>query len=268
MDISFIILSWNSERFIDGCLRSIFACLQGTGLRYEVLVVDNGSSDNSPAILRSLATAFPGVVRPVFLDENKGTTVSRNLALRAASGRCLCVMDSDVQLTQGVFPHLIDKLEADSGIGMVVPQILYPGGYWQKSIDQFPTVARKIVRLFCLRKIEQQEGAVELEGTRERDVDYAISAFWLMKRELLESVGLLDEKIFYAPEDVDYCLRIWQAGYAIRYVPAVNVVHHTQEISRGFQLNRAKFSHIAGLVYLFCKHRYCFRRPVFNRGYS
>jgi GT2 family glycosyltransferase len=82
----------------------------------------------------------------------------------------------------------------------------------------------------------------------------------------LEKVGFLDEKIFYSPEDVDYCLRIWQAGFKIHYLPTVSVIHNTQEISRGYKLNRAKLSHIAGLFYLFYKHGYLFRRPVFLEG--
>lgn len=96
------------------------------------------------------------------------------------------------------------------------------------------------------------------------NVDYAISAFWIMKKSVLEEVGLLDEKIFYSPEDVDYCLRIWKSGHAISYIPFVSVVHHTQEISRGFKLNTAFLNHVKGLFYYFTKHRYCFFPPFFQ----
>src|SRR5690606_30425379 len=94
-------------------------------------------------------------------------------------------------------------------------------------------------------------------------VDYAISAFWLVRRSLYAALGGLDEKIFYAPEDVDFCLRVWRSGHSVVYVPSVTVVHHTQEISRGFALNRAKLNHVKGLLYYFLKHRYILRRPVF-----
>lgn len=266
MDLSFIILTWNSERYIEACLRSIGASLQGVGFNYEIFVVDNGSSDQTPAMLRVHAEQHPGVIKPIYLAENRGTTVSRNLALRKAAGRYLCVMDSDVELTQGLFQPLIKVLEARPDIGMVVPRITYPSGRWQKSYDRFPTFAHKVKRLLWLREIERQEGLAVQNQVQERPVDYAISAFWLCKREVLERVGFLDEKIFYAPEDVDYCLRLWQAGYTIQYVPTVSVIHHTQEISRGYKFNRAKLSHIAGLLYLFYKHGYFFKRPVINRG--
>jgi len=268
MDLSFIILTWNSERFIEPCLSSIAACLQDAGLNYEVFVVDNGSSDRTSAMLRTYAEQHPGVIKPIYLAENRGTTVSRNLALRKAAGRYLCVIDSDVELSPGLFQPLIEVLGEQPGIGMVVPRITYPSGRWQKSYDRFPTFADKVKRLLWLRKIERQEGLAEQNQVQVRPVDYAISAFWLCKREVLENVGFLDEKIFYAPEDVDYCLRLWQAGYTIQYVPTVSVIHHTQEISRGCKFNRAKLSHIAGLLYLFYKHGYFFKRPVFNRGLS
>jgi GT2 family glycosyltransferase len=92
------------------------------------------------------------------------------------------------------------------------------------------------------------------------EVDYAISAMWIFKRELLNRVGFLDEKIFYAPEDVDYCLRIWKCGWKVVFDPAVTCIHHTQEISRK-RIGRATFQHILGLLYYFKKHQCFFVRP-------
>jgi GT2 family glycosyltransferase len=264
MDLSFVILTWNSERYVEDCLRSIFTSLEGADQDYEIFVVDNGSSDHTPQILRNLTEQFPKIVKPIFLAENKGTTVSRNLALREACGKYLCVMDSDVILSESLFDPLLKVLNHDPKIGMVVPKILYPSGRWQKSTDQFPTFAHKINRLFRLRKIENYEESIQEAFPEVEPVDYAISAFWLIKREVFEKVGFFDEKIFYSPEDVDYCLRMWKCGYELFYVKSVHIVHHTQEISRGFNLNRAKISHAKGLFYLFCKHGYFLNKPVFE----
>ena len=103
--------------------------------------------------------------------------------------------------------------------------------------------------------MDQRQGLGE-----SRVVDYAISAFWMFRRDVLEKVGLLDERIFYSPEDVDFCIRIWKAGYCIKYFPQVSVIHDAQEISRakGVKINIFTLSHLKGLLYLFLKHRYLF----------
>ena len=261
MNISFIILTWNSEQYLERCFVCIDQALKRTGLSYEVCVLDNGSRDSTPTLLKRLADRHPDVIVPYFEPNNIGTTRSRNRLFATARGDYLCVMDSDVELGQGVVEVLLKEIEANQRLGIVAPCILYPSGAWQKSFDRFPTMVDKINRLFRLRSIEERECLRYSEVTRPFYVDYAISAFWLMRRKLLETVGLLDEQIFYSPEDVDFCLRIWKSGYRVLYVPSVSVIHHTQEISRGLKINRAKLSHIKGLLYYFYKHRYFLRRP-------
>lgn len=264
VDLSFAILTWNSAKYLERCLASIDTALARSRIRYEVLVLDNGSTDGTPQLLERLAAASRGCVVPYYERCNIGTTRSRNRLLRAARGAYVCIMDSDVELPPGVVDRLIPLLDRDRGLGIVVPRIVYPSGAWQKSFDRFPTLTDKINRFFRLREIEEREGR-ELAGqTQPFCIDYAISAFWLMRRELFDSVGFLDERIFYAPEDVDFCLRVWKSGLRILYEPGVTVVHHTQEISRGIKINRAKLSHIKGLAYYFSKHRYLLRRPRFS----
>jgi GT2 family glycosyltransferase len=266
VDLSFAILTWNSEKYLERCVSSIEHALDKTGFVYEILVLDNGSKDGTPRLLARLAEASQGRLVPYYEDTNTGTTRSRNRLFAAARGDYLCVMDSDVELAAGVIDALLPLLARDNGLGIVVPRIVYPSGAWQKSFDRFPTVTDKINRFFRLREIEEREGRQMENRTQPFCVDYAISAFWLMRRSLLRTVGLLDERIFYAPEDVDFCLRVWKAGFRVLYDPSVTVVHHTQEISRGMKINMAKLNHLMGLGYYFLKHRYLLRRPEFTSG--
>lgn len=261
MDLSFVLLTWNSESYIENCFDSLLNSLAATEFSFEIFVVDNGSKDRTVEILNNYLTDHGDVLTLIFLNENVGTTVSRNMALTQVSGDSIVIMDSDVEVSEGIFEKLICSINKSFEIGMVVPRIVYPSGKWQKSIDQFPTLLHKLHRFFRLRSIEEQEGSAEANCLDEKKVDYAISAFWLFKNEVLEKVGLLDENYFYAPEDVDYCLELWKSGYQIVYVPTVTVVHHTQEISRGFKLNKAKKEHIKGLLYYFMKHKYFLFRP-------
>lgn len=265
MTLSLILLTWNSERYIERCLNSIYSSLEALPITFEVLVLDNGSADGTGEILRRFLVTYPSNTKLFFEPSNTGTTRSRNKLLEAASGEYLCVLDSDVELPLKTMEHLLAHLRADHTVGIIAPAIFYPSGAWQKSIDHFPTLLDKLKRFFFLREIERTQSKAYIESTDPLDVDYAISAFWLFRRELLDLVGVLDERIFYAPEDVDYCLRVWKAGQRVLYVPAVRVIHHTQEISRGLKINRAKLEHLKGLAYFFMKHRYIFRRPVFAK---
>lgn len=268
MELSFIVLTWNAERYLERCLGSIGNALRHSALSYEVLILDNGSHDLTAKILSRMAAESPGRMKVYLETENAGTTRPRNRLFAASRGDYLCVMDSDVELPVGVVDALIPRLQEDSGLGIAVPRIVYPHGGWQKSVDRFPTLIDKVDRFFRLREIESREGQLIKESVPPFNVDYAISAFWLFRRDLLGTVGLLDERIFFAPEDVDFCIRVWKAGLRILYDPSVAVVHHTQEITRGWKLNKAKVQHVLGLAYCFRKHRYLFRRPRFHEGLS
>lgn len=263
VDLSFVLLTWNSERYIEKCLGSMLQDLAHTRLTFEIHIVDNGSTDATPGMLTSFKNRHPQIF-PIFLDRNTGTTYSRNLALKKAQGRFIFIMDSDVEIAAGTIEHLIEMLRTHPRAGIVAPCLRYPSGKLQKSTDVFPTVFTKLYRYFFLRRIEAREATHQ--GHEEvHTVDYAISAVWAMRAELLSRVGLLDEKIFYAPEDVDYCLRVWKAGYSILYDSGIACIHHTQEISRGFKLNRSTWRHIQGLFYYFRKHGYFFLRPAHIR---
>ncbi len=260
MDISCVILTWNSERFIGKCLAALFDDLNGSRFSYEIFIVDNGSKDSTVQIISSFKDKHPNHIIPIYLEKNTGTTYSRNLALKKAIGEYIIIMDSDVEISNGTIEKLIKTLDESENTGIVAPKILYPNGNLQKSTDDFPTILTKIYRYFFLRSVEKYESFHNSEeGIRE--VDYAISAMWMLRREVIDKIGLLDENIFYAPEDVDYCLRIWKAGYKILCHSGVSCIHHTQEISRGIKINIATIKHIQGLFYYFRKHKYLFKRP-------
>ncbi|MDH3972744.1 MAG: glycosyltransferase family 2 protein [Deltaproteobacteria bacterium] len=260
--LSLIILSWNSRHHIERCLPSLLSALDKPEVKAEIFIVDNGSTDGSVELLKNYEKDHEGIIKPIYLDSNRGTTYSRNLALKEAAGKYIVIMDSDVELRANIMERLIHVLESEKNAGLVVPRLVYGNGSLQKSTDTFPTLWRKIFRYFFLKKIENREDK-KPEEENIRKVDYAISAFWLFRKEVLRDVGFLDEKIFYAPEDVDYCLRLWKKGYEILYVPHLYAVHHAQEISRGFKFNKAMREHIKGLIYYFVKHRYFFQRPKF-----
>lgn len=260
MDISIIILTWNSEKYIEKCLQSIINDIYSFDYSVEIFIVDNGSIDTTNKIINDFKILYSNIIKPIFLKENVGTTISRNIALKKSTGEYICILDSDVEIPIGTFQILIDEYNKIDKIGLIAPKIVYPNGKFQKSTDVFPTIFTKFFRFFFLKLIENKNNNVI---NRQASVDYAISAMWLFNKKIIKTVGYLDENIFYAPEDVDYCLRIWKKGLSVIYCPFVTVTHHTQEISRGFKFNAAFYNHLKGLMYFFKKHNYVFKSPSF-----
>lgn len=260
MDISVVILNWNSKKHLERCLPSLINSLGCSDYSYEIFVIDNGSADGSVQFLNEVQGGYQEIVKPILLQNNTGTTFSRNLALKAATGDYLVILDSDVEVPPDIINYLVEKVATCPDIGLIVPKLVYPSGALQKSTDVFPTVTRKVIRFFFLKWMEKKDAATHKNASEE--VDYAISAFWVLPKKILSEVGYLDENIFYAPEDVDYCLRIQKCGFKIVYEPTVSAIHHAQEISRGFKFNRAFLEHVKGLLYFYNKHRFLFRRPV------
>ncbi len=264
MDISFVILTWNSADHLSECLRSLFENVDESRFSYEVRIVDNGSVDNTQRIICEYEEKHPGRIVTVWLKRNIGTTRSRNMALKEVPGDFIIVLDSDVEVRQGTVETLIRVWDEFPSCGIAVPRLEYSDGSLQKSTDAFPTLLTKIFRFLFLKYREHRESLMKHDflSAEIQKVDYAISAFWVFKRESLSEVGLLDENIFYAPEDVDFCLRMWESGRQILYVPQASATHHAREISR--HINLSTLHHILGLMYFFVKHRYLFKRPQFG----
>ena len=254
-DVTVVTLSRNSQRYIANCVERTVEDLSSAGLTYEFYVIDNGSTDATPGILERLRARDP-CLRTVRLHANRGTTSTRNLALRRACGEFICVLDSDAYPQPGCIERLIECLRDHPEAGLAAPKVVYPDGRYQKSTDRFPTVLRKLRRAVFLHGMEAREH-VPVAGP----VPYAISAFWLLRRTAIERVGLMDEGIYYSPEDVDYCLRLWKAGLAVWYEPSAVAVHDPRECSRHVLPNRMTLSHLRGLAHLFRKHHYFFRPP-------
>lgn len=266
MDFSVVILTYNSKRYIETCLQSAIDSFNQIHAQFEIFVTDNGSQDGTVDILERFESDYPNQIRVSYFKENTGTTYSRNIGLTNAQGEHIIVLDSDAYLNPDVVSGIRDYLVSTPHCGLAVPTLTYPDGRAQLSTDVFPTLVRKVQRFLYLKDIEQT-----LESkTEPHAVDYAISAFWMFPRHVLNAVGLLDEKIFYSPEDVDYCIRIWKAGFEIHFVPEFSTVHDAQEISRakGFSINWFTLSHLKGLFYLFLKHRFIFSSRRLKRSFK
>lgn len=261
--ISFVILTWNSEEYIIQSLDSIFE--KCSPFICEIFIIDNGSKDNT---VQSLVEHYRdtderSLIKIIQLDKNYGTTISRNIGLRKASGQFIIIMDSDTEIVSGNLTEMLTLLDGDNSIGILAPLITYPNGIPQHSCKKFPTFPVKLLKLlqiFDLHPMINHDFYKDFPFKNITQVETAISAFWLFKKEFIKSIGLLDEHIFYAPEDVDYCVRSWLNGNKVVFYPNFKIIHHTQQITHTNPFSSVALKHLLGLIYYFKKYKYWFSR--------
>lgn len=250
--VGFVILTWNSEKYIANCLDSILKIE-----KYDIFIsiFDNGSKDRTKNILEKYR--FDNIF---FLGcgKNLGTTISRNEALKKLPKTdYIVILDSDTIINDlNGFDKIIDILDNDKEIGIVGPKLVNAEGELQYSGRNIPSIKEKILKVF----FDKSKKTSELEHVdyNEKDdlfcVGYLMSAAWFMRRDFFEKNGFLDEKIFYAPEDVEYCVRAWCNGYKVCYYKKFTVIHFWQRISKKKFFSKHNFEHIKGLMYFFHKY--------------
>ena len=271
--ISVIILTWNSAKYIEKCVHSVYSSVKNKSYSIEVVVVDNGSLDGTPKILERLKSNYHSF-KYILLDKNYGTTFPRNLAIRESKGDFILILDSDTEVKENSIDILLSTLNNKNyeNVGIVAPRLLYPDGSVQHSCKKLPNIILKILKFMPIAFLSRIGENLELYDPRVYfsdfseiiDVDYCISACWLVRRSALNEVGLFDEKIFYTPEDVDLCVRMWLKGWRTIYNPEAEVIHHAQRISK--RNLKVAILHAKGLFYYFKKYRYCLdRRKLYKK---
>ena len=254
--VSVIILTWNSEQQIGACLASLD---QGfSAFSSEVIVVDNGSRDRTRAIVRETRPDAQLLCNP----DNRGVAPARNQGIRLAQGEYILILDDDTVVQPGALDVLIRYMEDRPKVGLCGPRLTDVDGKLQLSCRRFPTLIDKLARRLPSilgQEIARKAEMADWDHRTIREVDYVIGACQVIRRRALQEVGLLDERIFYGPEDVDMCLRLQQAGWRVVYNPDAVVVHEERRMSRSLGSGLV-WKHICGLGYYFWKHGYLLSR--------
>ena len=262
LDLSIIVLTWNSASFIPDCFRSLERAVQGIG--HEIIVVDNGSRDDGLRLLCSIVQR----ARVIRNTTNRGVAAARNQGLAAAIGRYLWLLDVDTRFLDGDMKALIRFMDRNRDVGLAGCRLVYLDGSTQRSCRKFPTVTSKLCRRLQGPRLGRWQAAEDYdpETASVQEVDYVIGAYQLIRREAFQAIGYLDEGIFYGPEDVDYCLRLWKGGWRVIYYPHVSVLHYEQRITQRHLLSRITWEHVVGLLHYFRKHGYWFSREKLYRA--
>lgn len=262
-DISFIILTWNSEKYIKKCLQSIDEI---TRFNTKIYVIDNGSLDGTVSLLNHMKDQLLHAhFESILLASNSGTTVSRNLGLKKAckDSRYICVLDSDTIVNESAVTKLLEILSTDPTIGIVGPVLQGMDASIQNSGRAIPTLSLKFLKVLPSKKLRERGIRKEQIPKKQdvTDVGYLMSACWMMPASLIQEIGFFDENIFYAPEDVEYCMRAWRYGYRVCYVKNASIIHVWQRLSRKKVFSKHNWEHIKGLLYLFHRYHCYFNKP-------
>lgn len=226
MQLSIIIVNWNSKDYLRNCLISV---LKNTrGIAYEIIVIDSASYDGCGEMLRR---HFPQV-RFIQSDRNLGFAKANNEAFRTSKGKNLLFLNPDTEINDNVIPDLMKVLESTSGAGAVGARLLNSDGSTQIScIRAFPTVLNQILDTNLLRRqfpLSKMWGMASLFEKSDvvREVDAISGACLMIKREVFKEVGNFSEDYFMYSEDIDLCHKIWRNGWKAFYFSGAKVIHH------------------------------------------
>lgn len=219
--ISIIIVSWNTASFLENCLNSVLANPPTSPA--EIWVVDNASSDDSPRMVRE---KFPHV-HLVENRENVGFARANNQAMQHCTGNYVLLLNPDTLVASGALRSLVDFLDKHPEAGAAGPRILNPDGSLQVSSHPRPTLSRELWRLLHLDSVSPYAmyPRIKWETNQPQEADVLSGACLLLRKEVLEQVGFLDEDYFIYSEEVDLCYRIQRAGWRMYWMPQAEVVH-------------------------------------------
>ena len=241
MDLSIIILSFNTKKLLQNCLDFVFQ--QTKGIKFEVLVVDNHSTDGSAEMVKK---KFPQV-ELIKNQKNLGFAQANNQALRRAKGDYFLLLNSDTKIKGNALKKLVALAEEKKNLGLAGPKLLNPDGTSQPSTGPFYTLPITFLSLF------RGDRYLRHAYSQEKAVDWLSGACFLIKRELIDKIGLLDEKFFMYVEEMEFCFRAKKAGYLTYFFPQAEV-YHLERGSSPEGKQKAIWGIYQGLIYFYQKH--------------
>lgn len=248
MDVSIIIVSYNVKDFLKNCLESVIKFTKN--VNYEIIVVDNASTDDSLSYLRDLSD----VSNLKFIDakENGGFAKGNNLGIKQAKGKYILLLNPDTLLIENSIERMFLWMEAHKDVAVASCQlvdneqkILPTGGY-------FPTLQRIFYWAFFIDDIFKNIKSYHPK-VNEEEQDWVTGAFFMIKKEVINKVGILDENFFMYGEELEWCMRFKEEGYKVGYTPITKIIHLERKSSDSLPRN-AILGEFKGLKYIYAKH--------------
>ena len=238
MKLSIVIVNYNVKFFLEQCLVSVFEA--SVGIDTEVWVVDNNSVDGSVAMVQE---KFP-LVRLIANNDNPGFSKANNQALRLATGEYILLLNPDTLVEKDTFQKCIDFMEThpDCG-GLGVKMINGEGRYLPESKRGFPSPEVSfykisgLIHLFPKSKRIARYYLGHLSDDETNEIEILPGAYLMIRKTVMDKIGLLDETFFMYGEDIDFSYRILLAGYKNYYLPSARIIHYKGESTKKGSMN-------------------------------
>ncbi|MCL5782028.1 MAG: glycosyltransferase [Patescibacteria group bacterium] len=245
--ISVVVVTRNRKDKLKRCIDSLMRHLPNS----ELIVIDNGSNDGTPEYLKSLDNVT--VIRK---DYNTGVSAARNIGISVSNEKICMIIDDDAWIETIKLDDVVSLFAQNGGVHVLVPKILYPDGRIQESVRKFPRIRNLVYRVLGLYRLFPNSSLntsyiIDADDDRE-NIDWAIGACLIFRRNIFNHIGLFDEGYFYGYEDADLFFRLKEHGGRSIYMPNIIVNHEYARTSS--KLFRARFlNHTKSILRYFHK---------------
>lgn len=248
--LSIVIVNYNVRFFLEQALLSVRKAVKN--IDAEIFVVDNNSADGSVEMLKK----FFGEIKLIENKINTGFAVANNQAIKQATGEYILLLNPDTVVEEDTFEKCIQFMDAHADAGALgVKMVDGKGKFLPESKRGFPSPAVAFYKAFGLSKLFPKSktfGRYHLGHLSENEthaVEVLAGAFMLIRKTVLDKIGLLDESFFMYGEDIDLSYRIIQAGYQNYYYPHTRIIHYKGESTKKGSLNYVRLFYNAMILF-------------------
>lgn len=236
IDVSIVIVNWNTKDLLKNCLNSVYQTINN--LTFEIIVVDNASSDGS---IKMLESDFPEVIR-IANQENKGFGAANNQAFAVMKGKYALLLNTDALLTPGAVTKLWAFCETNKQAAIACGQLLNADESKQNSIASFPSLLTLATNTSLLEYLLPRKfPSKRYQHTKPIEVNSAIGACMMVRKKALDEVGFFDERYFFFFEETDLAYAMHRAGWKTYHIPDAYIYHLQGQSIGGNVRSRIEF---------------------------
>jgi len=258
MKLSIIIVNWQTKDLLKKCLESIF--YYGKNIDYEIIVIDNASTDGSQGTIKQFSNLAIKPFKFILNNQNLGFAKAVNQGIRISEGNFILLLNPDTEIKENTLNKMIEFMETHRKAGIAGGKILNPDGTVQLSVRKFPELISQIIVLLKLHHFLKDFSPVkkyfvlDFDYSKTQEVDQLMGSFFMIRKKLLDEIGLFDERLFIWFEEVDFCKRAKNKDWQIFYYPEAEIIHQKAASFSQVLPFKNQWQFNKSLLYYFKKH--------------